>query len=478
MKSILISVFLCFSSANLFSQNLINAHHLQTISRNSLNLIPGVVPEYDVEAYYVLYRTIDGKGDSTVASGLCLVPSTDTCNFFPMISYQHGTIMKKSDVPSRLNGESLVGQLFCSLGNIAVCPDYVGLGDSPGLHPYCHDKSEATATIDLIRAAREFMTDSIFKYDNGQIFLIGYSQGGHATMAVHKYIEENNLMNELNIVASAPCSGPYHMSGAQAEMILDTPDYPSPAYLVYIIFAYNSVYENIFSHPTEVLNYPFDTIVPVYLNGNYSHNELNSMLPDSLYLLLNDSFYVAVLNDMNDKLTPFWQNLLDNDNYNWAPEAPVRMYYCQADEQVSYLNSIHADSAMLALGAVDVQSINVLPSANHGDCGIPAIISAYNWFNTLRIPCNGNASVQISSQNKINIFPNPAQEYIIVTGIISPATVMIFNAEGKLYAQMKCTSSSDFIVDISRLNSGFYLVWYKSENDDNPGVFQKMIISK
>lgn len=28
-------------------------------------------------------------------------------------------------------------------------PDYLGLGDSPGRHLYCHSKTEATASIDL-----------------------------------------------------------------------------------------------------------------------------------------------------------------------------------------------------------------------------------------------------------------------------------------------------------------------------------------
>ena len=43
-------------------------------------------------------------------------------------------------------------------------PDYLGMGESPGLHPYVHGESEATATLDMIRAAREFISDS-FKFN-------------------------------------------------------------------------------------------------------------------------------------------------------------------------------------------------------------------------------------------------------------------------------------------------------------------------
>ena len=86
------------------------------------------------------------------------------------------------------------------------------MGDNPGIHPYVHWESEATASIDLIRASREFLMDSLEIWDNNQLFLTGYSQGGHSTMAIHKYIKVNNLQSEFNVVASAPMSGPYALS--------------------------------------------------------------------------------------------------------------------------------------------------------------------------------------------------------------------------------------------------------------------------
>jgi len=276
-------IFLIISAGFLSGQQVIYSYHHSTIPQQNLNYIPGLVPQYDVEAYYILYSTVDAKGDPTVASGICFIPSTDTCNYFPLISYQHGTTLRKSDVPSRLNGESIVGQVFCSLGNIVICPDYLGLGDSPGFHPYCHSQTEATAVVDFIRASRAMLADSLSVYDNGQVFLTGYSQGGHATMAAHKFIEEENLLNEIQVVASAPCSGPYHISGAQAEMIFNAPDYPSPAYLVYILYSYNSVYSNLFDGTNEVFRSPYDVIIPPYMNGNYSHSQLNNALPDSLH---------------------------------------------------------------------------------------------------------------------------------------------------------------------------------------------------
>ena len=76
---------------------------------------------------------------------------------------------------------------FFLRGYNVVMPDYIGMGESPGLHPYCHGASEATATIDMIRAVREAQTlDMIpgMTADNGEMFVTGYSQEacghGHA----------------------------------------------------------------------------------------------------------------------------------------------------------------------------------------------------------------------------------------------------------------------------------------------------------
>lgn len=453
-----LSCFLSGLSSIVLGQHLKEGHFITTISKDDLNYLPGLTPQYDVDAYYILYRTISPLGDSTLASGLLLVPHTDTCNFFPLISYQHGTILKKIDVPSRLNGESIIGQIFCSLGNIAVCPDYLGLGDSPGLHPYCHGESEATATIDLIRASREFLEDSLQLNDNGEVFLTGYSQGGHATMATHKYIQEENLLTEFNIIASAPCSGPYNISGAQSEMIFNTPDYPSPGYLIFILFAYNSVYQNIFSEIDEILKSPYDVTIPPFLNGNYSTSQLNNALPDSLEQFLTDSFYQAVIDDMDDKISPIWQDLIDNDNHDWIPLAPVKMYYCGGDEQVSYMNSVIADSVMNANGASDVESIMVHPTYDHGDCGLPAIVNAYYWFNTLRTPCISTVSIKEIDAFSISAFPNPASDIIRFSGLLMGTIVECYDVSGKLCFQFISDGTKEEIIDSSVLTNGLYIL--------------------
>ena len=58
-----------------------------------------------------------------------------------------------------------------------VCPITLGMGDSPGLHPYVHGESEATASVDMIRAAREFITNDLNLIDNSQVVPYGLFSG-------------------------------------------------------------------------------------------------------------------------------------------------------------------------------------------------------------------------------------------------------------------------------------------------------------
>jgi len=427
------------------------------VPKENLNMIPGVIPVYDVDVYYILYHTTDAANNSVLASGAFMVPLTDSCNYFPMVSFQHGTVLRKADVPSRNNSEAVAGQLFASLGYVASMPDYLGLGDSPGLHPYLHTETEAKATLDLIRACRELMNDTLHISDNGQLFLAGYSQGGHATMATHKYIEDNNLNNEFKIIGSAPGAGPYDLSGAQAEMVFLNPAYPRQGYIIYLLFALNNIYQNLFTNPSEVLKSPYDVSIPPYLNGNYNMTQLNNALPDSLHEYLQDSIYQMIL-DYYTKTHPIWQDLALNDNYNWCPLAPVRMLYCQADEQVTYLNAINAQQAMQNNGATDVQAINLNTYGTHGSCAGPAILFMINWFHTLMTPCYFISNIETPQPPVLTLSPNPTNGCFSVDGLKKDDKISVFSIYGNLIMSKEIKNDDNHIFDLSHYENGVYII--------------------
>ena len=100
-------------------------------------------------------------------------------------------------------------------GYIVTMSDFIGLGEGEGIRQYMHAQAEATATIDLM-FAWYLANDMLGTPTNDQLFLFGYSQGGHATMATVKEIGAN-YSEELTITASAPMAGPYSMSEIQVK---------------------------------------------------------------------------------------------------------------------------------------------------------------------------------------------------------------------------------------------------------------------
>jgi hypothetical protein len=260
-----------------------------------------------------------------------------------------------------------------------VLPDYLGLGESPGFHPYLHARSEATAGVDMLRAARRFCASSSLAL-NGQLFLAGYSQGGHATMALHRELEKYHT-NEFTITASAPMAGPYDMSGVELNDMLSPRCPPNPYYAAYVLAAYQSVY-SLAPSWANLLVPPYDTTLPPLFNGNTASSTINSAMPAcNVSRILSPALIASVTNDPG---CPLLQALRDNDLSHWKPIAPTRLYHCSGDHDVLPANSQVAYSNFLARGAAQVQLIDPYPGADHGGCVIPSLAAAKTWFDSLK----------------------------------------------------------------------------------------------
>ncbi len=429
-----------------------------------LGIVPGLPAQYNVDYYRITYNTIDTQGQPTVASGAIAIPKTNACNVFPMAVYCHGTVLRQNDVPSFNNTEAALVRVLASTGFIMLAPDYLGLGVNPGNHPYVHAASQATATIDLIYAAREFLEIQP-ESDNGEVFVTGYSQGGHAAMATLKYAQDNELLDELGIVAGAPCSGPYHMSGPQAESILSNEPYSNPGYIVYLLVSYQTAYGNIYNTLSDVIQSPYDELVAPYFDGaqnTYNMGTVNAILPAQINELLVDTVLENFTNNPNH---PLWVALRDNDNYDWNPQMPLRMYYCSGDEQVAYENSTSALAAMQTNGAPDVAIANVLPGGDHGDCVLPALVNTYNFFSSLASPCGILSGIEeTEGAERLGLWPNPAVDIVKVHTNGGAGVLSVFDASGRMVMQ---TNTFYDITDLNvgRLSAGFYLTTFQNATD-------------
>jgi len=339
-----------------------------------------ITPTHPVHAFKVLYRTLDPQGEIILASGALMLPQ-DLGDPLPWMSYQHGTIVLKDDVPSRgENLEYLIGLVYASHGYIATEPDYIGLGDSPGLHPYMHAETEAMSGIDLLRAVQGTLPDWGIDWD-GRLFLSGYSQGGHSTMAMHRMIQDE-LAGEFTVTASCPMAGPHDVSGTMSDLMLADAPANSPYYLPYVIFSYQSAY-GLYDDVHSVFKEPYATTLPPLFDGMHSGGQIDAAMPAIPREILQDDLLAELLTDPEH---PFRLALEANDTYLWTPQSRLRMYHCGMDSTVPYANSQIAYQWFMNAGVSTelVQLVDPFSLGSHGSCIPFAFLSAKSWFDTLK----------------------------------------------------------------------------------------------
>jgi dienelactone hydrolase len=133
----------------------------------------------------------------------------------PTVAYQHGTSVSFYDAPSNPNvsgelsenGESFDGPpssaLFAGAGFVYVAPDYLGLGDSTvPRHRYFHAATEASSAVDLLEASGEVLA-RLRVHRNDELFTFGFSQGGHAALALQRALERRRV----DVTATAVVGG-------------------------------------------------------------------------------------------------------------------------------------------------------------------------------------------------------------------------------------------------------------------------------
>lgn len=158
---------------------------------------------FDVQIAHVRYATTGVDGNLVAASGLIAYPdlSADeygTYSLGRIVSIQHGTC-DIAEAPSKQNlpmeilptavgihsgsgiFELLFGEYF-----VACMADYLGYGateNSSLLHPYLHNKLTGSTCADLISATEEYIQEYGLEVKTNKVDLVGYSQGGAATIS-------------------------------------------------------------------------------------------------------------------------------------------------------------------------------------------------------------------------------------------------------------------------------------------------------
>ena len=360
---------------------LISVRESETFSQAMLdsvwkaNKVPQFISpvRYGVQVYQVMYWTHWHDGSKIKASGLYFVP-VEKRSELPVVCYNHGS-QSERDIEVSLKGEAVIPTALAADGYAALMPDYIGLGAGEKIHLYHHAETEAGATLDMLRAVQEINAQLGISTD-GHLFLSGYSQGGHASMATHKMIEEQ-FPNEFSLTASAPMSGAYDMSGVQARAMFGS--YDRPAYFPFLLWGMNEAYGILPDIRAAIKEEYADTLMAMLENQHYSLRQISRVMPSVPAEIIRPEFLQAY---SSDSTFPMRLAMEENSLIDWAPQKPMMICYCKADEQVDYRNALVAYDSMKELGSKSVMLRRAGKNFGHEACALYASVYTKMYFDS------------------------------------------------------------------------------------------------
>ncbi|KUM97619.1 hypothetical protein AQI88_06770 [Streptomyces cellostaticus] len=328
---------------------------------------------YGVRAYRVTYRTVDPYGRPTTATGLLTLP-TGGGRTLGLVSDSHGTMTTRDYAPSVSEDARAQSYLFASAGHAVAAPDYLGLGQGPGLHPYMDTRSAVTASVDMLRAARS-AAHRLGRTLDGNLYATGFSQGGQVAMAVGRAVQEGDAPG-FRLKALAPVAGPYDLEGTEVPALADgrVNDTSGVLYISYFLTAQNRLHP-MYKNPAEVFRAPYADRVEGLFDGRHDEEDISRQLAPNVRELLTDDFYRQLTHPTGG----FLEALRGGDHTcDWKPDVPVRLYAGDKDTDVPIGNARTCARTLAAEGA----RVRVLDQGDVDHVGsyIAALPKIARWF--------------------------------------------------------------------------------------------------
>lgn len=331
---------------------------------------------HGVDAYRLEYRTVDGHGRPTTASGLVALPDGGP-RVLPTVAYLHGTRVGKHAVASvdAHNADRPAVYTFAAAGYATVAPDYLGLGTGPGSHPYMDSATETSASVDMLRAARSFAQQHAKALDP-KVRVTGFSQGGQAAMVLGRALQ-SGVDGRFALGALAPISGPYDVLGAELPGIFDgsVSDGAAVFYLAYWTVAMNRAH-HIYSDPAEVFKAPYSSTIEKLLDGSTDDDVVAKTLPAKPSDLFTEAYLARVRHPSGGLLEAAHAS---DGACDWRPRVPVTLYAGTADTDVPIANAESCRHDLRDEGA-RVRLVNVGPRDHFGTAfvAVPRIVDAFD----------------------------------------------------------------------------------------------------
>jgi pimeloyl-ACP methyl ester carboxylesterase len=281
-----------------------------------------------------------------------------------------------------MNNAYVLVEIIASMGFVVIIPDYPGFGESLNVpHPYLVAEPTVTAITDMFHATREFDVSGLPSITTkNEYYLIGYSQGGWATMALHKALELD-YNNDFNLAGSVCGAGPYDI-GLLFSSMVETDTYPMPVYIGYIFNAY-SAYNQITNPVTDIFNEPYASRIGTLYNGTKSSDQINLQLSTSIPELLNPAFITDYTT--SEKYSSVRKAFKDNSIGAWHTNKPLLLVHGDSDTQVNPVTTETMYAGLIQAGtSPDICSKIMIPGADHDDGILPAMVAGLEFLFELK----------------------------------------------------------------------------------------------
>jgi hypothetical protein len=332
--------------------------------------------ENSVKLYRVLYSSVipELNNKTTIASGLIAIPETGK-NKMPVVSYQHGTVFSKTEVPSNpeesMETKLMVAQ-FSGQGYILIAADYFGEGESSEPDSYQVKASTQQACLDMLKASEE-----VFKSLNvqqSQLFLSGWSMGGWSTLLFLQKLESL----DIPVTAAATACTPTDIFALVNRWIYapkETDAIWLPGILALQLNSYSAYYE-LPGLMESAIKTEYQQATLDFYQNKISFKDFYSKTTGKVADYLKPEFIASGSNSDSR----YWQIIQDNNSYRWRSHTSLNLYYGDADEAVpEYIGTLPVGYQEL-IGGGHTTAIPAGKLADHRGTFKFAVDHQKKWF--------------------------------------------------------------------------------------------------
>jgi hypothetical protein len=296
------------------------------------------------------------KGQSITLSGNMYVPKSKRCK--GLIMACHYTYAALSESPSQ--GPTL-SALLATKGYAVIDADYVGFGVTYQMvHPYLDKAATGRAVADFGRLARPFLEANGYTFETNDIYIFGYSQGGHAAVATQEFIESHaDYLKDLPITRVLCGGGPYDpMVTYDVAKKTDVIGFPAvvPMFLQGTIYA-NDLNDKSLSMPITEADFLSEAMLKddrykVWLNSKaYTMDQVNLLMKGIGCGKFSTILRPEALEEDYPQNKILFQKLKENATTNFCPVSPMFIFHSKGDDVVTFENAEILQKRFRELGA-------------------------------------------------------------------------------------------------------------------------------